>query len=105
MYKHYRASDKGRMGIFMQEYDSKCLKICQHFFAPITNVNEGGQIHLALAHWKWHTLQVEKLSTALALVHISIICTSYHVENMLLKGGVNKSPEKVFEKCLCYKYS
>jgi hypothetical protein len=50
--------------LIMQEYNSKCLKmylitlkvfkICWQMFAPIIKV-KGSQIHLALAHWKWHT--------------------------------------------------
>jgi hypothetical protein len=36
----------------------------------ITKVNEGSRIHLALAHWKGHTPQVEKLSEALKQSYI-----------------------------------
>jgi hypothetical protein len=61
--------------LIMQEYDSKCLKmhiitlkvfkICTNFWARITKVNEGESNTPCLAHWKWHTPQVEKLSKAL----------------------------------------
>jgi hypothetical protein len=40
----------------MQEYDSKCLKMYLITLkAPIwPRSMKGSQIHLALAHWKWH---------------------------------------------------
>jgi hypothetical protein len=59
--------------IIMQEYDSKCLKMyvitlkfakkCLH---RSPKSMKGSQIHLAPAHWKWHTPRssVEKLSKA-----------------------------------------
>jgi hypothetical protein len=64
----------------MQEYDSikmylitfKEFKICKKMFAPSPKSMKGNQIHLALAHWKWHTPRVEKLSKALFAMSKSI---------------------------------
>jgi hypothetical protein len=50
----------------------------------------GSQIHLALAHWKWHTLRVEKLSKALeqcvmysdsSIIMYCFLSTSYVIQS------------------------
>jgi hypothetical protein len=50
-------------------YASKCilctLTVKLNFFLHQPKSMKGSQIHLALAHWKWHTPRVEKLSDAL----------------------------------------
>jgi hypothetical protein len=57
--------------LIMQEHDSKCremylitLKVSKSVLRQSPKSVKGSQIHLALAHWKWHTPRVEKLCKA-----------------------------------------
>jgi hypothetical protein len=67
--------------LIMQEYDSKCLKMYLITLKFVKNFlrwspkSMKGQIHLALAHWKWDTPRVEKLSKALLYGLLYIILT------------------------------